>query len=134
MIDRLRLKVRCGHCRLGAPVVGMLSILTLLYLSVRRAPGCTGVLNMSTWYTQDRWKAYISWFSPQWAMLRDEFDAGEWVDKLERGGFRVVVMHVKHHDGVCFYPSKYRDDPPCYPPQHSALFCASSRHLSCAPA
>ena len=67
---------------------------------------------MCNWYTQDRWKAYVSWFSPPWAMPRDEFDAGAWADKLERGGFRVVVMHVKHHDGVCFYPSKYRVEQP----------------------
>ena len=45
---------------------------------------------------------YISWFSPRWAMLRERFDAMEWVDKLEHCGFRVVaVMHAKYHDGVC---------------------------------
>ena len=60
---------------------------------------------MIEWYTKDPWKAYISWFSPRWAMPRDQFDAVEWVDKLERGGFRVAVMHTKHHDGVCFFPS-----------------------------
>ena len=67
---------------------------------------------MIDWYTKDVWKAYISWFSPRWAMPRDEFDAVEWVDKLERGGFRVAVMHTKHHDGVCFFPSKFREGQP----------------------
>ncbi|MDO9543040.1 MAG: alpha-L-fucosidase, partial [Kiritimatiellia bacterium] len=46
------------------------------------------------------------------AMPRDEFDPKEWADKFERGGFRVVVMHTKHHDGVCFFPSKYRTAQP----------------------
>ena len=67
---------------------------------------------MIDWYTKDVWKAYISWFSPRWAMPRDEFDAAEWVDKLQSGGFRVCVMHTKHHDGVCFFPSKYRGAQP----------------------
>ena len=67
---------------------------------------------MIDWYTKDPWKAYISWFSPRWAMPRDRFDAVEWVDKLERGGFRVAVMHTKHHDGVCFFPSRYRQGQP----------------------
>ena len=57
---------------------------------------------MIEWYTRNPRKAYISWFSPRWAMPRDRFDAVEWVDKLEQGGFRVVaVMHAKYHDGVC---------------------------------
>ncbi len=63
---------------------------------------------MIEWYTKDLWKAYIGWLSPRWASPRDEFDPKEWVDKLERGGFRVAVMHAKHHDGVCFFRSKYR--------------------------
>ena len=67
---------------------------------------------MIDWYTKDVWKAYISWFSPRWAMPRDEFDPEEWVDKIERGGFRVAVMHTKHHDGVCFFRSKYREAQP----------------------
>ena len=67
---------------------------------------------MIEWYTKDPWKAYISWFSPRWAMPRDQFDAVEWVDKLVRGGFRVAVMHTKHHDGVCFFPSAYRRGQP----------------------
>ena len=41
------------------------------------------------WYTEDLWEAYISWFSPRWAMPRDEFDAAEWMDKLEWPGFSV---------------------------------------------
>jgi len=45
-------------------------------------------------------------------MPRDEFDPKEWADKLERGGFRVSVMHTKHHDGVCFFQSKYREAQP----------------------
>ena len=57
---------------------------------------------MVEWYTRNSGKAYISWFSPRWAMPRERFDAVEWVDKLEQGGFRVVaVMHAKYHDGVC---------------------------------
>ena len=67
---------------------------------------------MIEWYTKDPWKAYISWFSPRWAMPRDQFDAVEWVDKLVRGGFRVAVMHTKHHDGVCFFPSAHRRGQP----------------------
>ena len=67
---------------------------------------------MVEWYTKDPWKAYISWFSPRWASPRDEFDPKEWADKLQRGGFRVAVMHTKHHDGVCFFRSKYREAQP----------------------
>ena len=67
---------------------------------------------MVDWYTKDLWKAYMSWFSPRWAMPRDEYDPKEWVDKLQRGGFRVAVIHTKHHDGVCFFSSKYREAQP----------------------
>jgi alpha-L-fucosidase len=60
------------------------------------------------WYTQDPWKAYLSWFSPRWAQPIDEFDPEDWVVKLKRGGFRIAVLHAKHHDGICFFQSKYR--------------------------
>ncbi len=67
---------------------------------------------MPTWYTHDPWKCYLGWLSPGWAAPRDEFSAKDWCDKLEQGGFRIAVVHSKHHDGVCFFPSKYRDRQP----------------------
>jgi len=67
---------------------------------------------MTDWYTGDIWKAYAGWLSPRWAEPREDFDPIAWCDALERGGFRIAVVHVKHHDGLCFYPSRYRDSPP----------------------
>lgn len=49
----------------------------------------------------DPWKAYLSWFSPRWAMPRERFDARRSGSTSWNGdGFRVVVMHTRHHDGV----------------------------------
>jgi len=64
---------------------------------------------VSHWYTDDLWKAYLGWLSPRWASPREHFNAKVWCDHLERGGFRVAVVHAKHHDGLCFYPSRFRD-------------------------
>ncbi len=70
------------------------------------------VTNPVQWYTQDPWKAYMSWFSPRWAQPIEDFDPAEWVEKLKRGGFRIAVLHCKHHDGICFFESKYREKQP----------------------
>jgi hypothetical protein len=59
-------------------------------------------------YTSDPWKAYAGWMSPAWASPRKDFDAAEWCDKLRTGGFENVVVHAKHHDGICFFPSRFR--------------------------
>ena len=69
-------------------------------------------MNSIDWYTRDPWKAYMSWFSPRWAWPIDEFDPKQWVEKLKRGGFRIAVLHAKHHDGICFFPSRFRERNP----------------------
>jgi hypothetical protein len=66
---------------------------------------------MAANYKSDPWKAYAGWMSPAWAQ-REDFDAAQWCDKLRRGGFENVVIHAKHHDGICFFPSGYRDVQP----------------------
>jgi hypothetical protein len=66
---------------------------------------------MAAHYISDPWKAYAGWMSPAWAQ-REDFDAAQWCDKLRRGGFENVVIHAKHHDGICFFPSDYRDVQP----------------------
>lgn len=67
---------------------------------------------MAEWYTNDLWKAYLGWLSPRWALPREHFDAKLWCDHLERGGFHVAIVHTKHHDGICFFRSKFRDTQP----------------------
>ncbi len=71
-----------------------------------------GIRNSTQWYTQDPWKAYMSWFSPRWAQPIEDFDPAEWVEKLKRGNFRIAVLHCKHHDGICFFKSRFRDKQP----------------------
>ena len=67
---------------------------------------------MPAWYDHDLWKAYAGWLSPVWASPREDFDAARWVEKLGKAGFRTAIVHAKHHDGVCFYPSEFRSSQP----------------------
>ncbi|HRS94661.1 MAG TPA: alpha-L-fucosidase, partial [Candidatus Latescibacteria bacterium] len=64
------------------------------------------------WYTADPWKAYLGWLSPRWAEPREDFDPEEWCGALVEGGFRTAVVHAKHHDGTCFFPSRFRSAQP----------------------
>ena len=34
------------------------------------------------------------------------FDAEEWIDIIERGGFKYFTFTTKHHDGFCMWPTK----------------------------
>ncbi len=63
-------------------------------------------------YPLDPWKAYAGWLSPAWAAPRTDFDAGEWCAQLRDAGFQNVVIHAKHHDGICFFPSRFRRNHP----------------------
>lgn len=63
-------------------------------------------------YISDPWKAYAGWLSPAWAAPREDFDAAEWCDKLQQGNFQNLVVHAKHHDGICFFPSRFRWNQP----------------------
>ena len=67
---------------------------------------------MASWHSDDQWKAYAGWLSPQWAEPRSRFDAAAWCDRLVEAGFRTAIIHAKHHDGLCFFPSRFRTNQP----------------------
>lgn len=63
------------------------------------------------WLATDLWRAHVSWLTPPWvgdtAEGRAAFDAGEWLDRIERAHYRTLIFYTKHHDGFCTFPSRY---------------------------
>jgi len=41
--------------------------------------------------------------------LPDRLDAHQWAETAREGGFKVLIVTAKHHDGFCLWPSKHTD-------------------------
>jgi len=63
------------------------------------------------WLTDDVWRAHVSWLTPPWVGETQEgrtaYDAADWLDKLQRAHYRVLIFYAKHHDGYCTFHSQY---------------------------
>lgn len=63
------------------------------------------------WLKEDLWRSHVSWLTPTWVGKaqdgRTDFDAKQWLDRIESAHYKTIIFYIKHHDGFTTYPSRY---------------------------